>query len=371
VPTVGSPRPARVNRAVLSVLRSPIGGVISGRVCALRFRGRRTGRLIVLPVEYARTDLTRLVVLAGRGRNKQWWRNFRASHPVEVWLDGGWRAARGVALCCGDAGRAEAIAAYRTAHARLDPDTDDPVVSIELDTVPAARREPGPWLAWFRAVTVGECLGFAAPATVGVLTAHTATTLSVPLLVLAGFVEGGVLGWFQARVLRRLLPGLPAGRWIVATAAAAALSWAIGLVPGILGGSLTEVHPAVLVPLVAVGALVLLLSIGTAQWIVLRDHVDGAGRWVWGTAAAWLVALGAFLAVTTPLWHEGQHAATAVLVGVLGGLVMAMTVAMLTGLVVVRVIRPAGGHRRAGRRATTDPLLAHEVHIGGPDLPRT
>lgn len=337
---------ASVNRAVVSLLRSPLGGVISGRVCALRFRGARTGRLIELPVEYARRDPTGLVVLAGHGRDKQWWRNFRTSHPLEVWLDGGWRPATGLAMRRGDAGRAAAIAAYRVACPGVDPDTDDPVVGIELTAVPAARQEPGPWLPWFRAVTVGECLGFAVPATMGALTVHAATAVSVPLLILAGFVEGGVLGWFQARVLHRLLPGLAASRWIVATAGGAALAWAVGLAPSAV--DLADVPPAALIPAATVGALVVLFSIGTAQWLVLRDHVGGASRWVWGTAVAWLVALGVFVTVTTPLWHEGQRVAVVALVGTLGGLIMAMTVAALTGLLVVRVVHPDTGHRRDG-----------------------
>jgi hypothetical protein len=91
------------------------------------------------------------------------------------------------------------------------------------------------------------------------------------------------------------------------------------------------------VPVVAAGALVLLFSIGFAQWTVLRAHVGGAGRWIWGTALAWTIALGLFVAVTTPLWQPGQPTAVTALVGVLGGLVMATAVAALTGWLAVRL----------------------------------
>lgn len=59
-------------------------------------------------------------------------------------------------------------------------------------------------------------------------------------------------------------------------------------------------------------------------------------------------ALGLFVAVTTPLWHEGQNVAAVAPIGALGGLLMAVTVAALTGLLVVRVVLPSTGHRREG-----------------------
>lgn len=325
-----------MNRLVLALLRSPFARVVGGRVCGLRFRGRVTGRVVELPVEYVRAG-RQLVVLAGRGATKRWWRNFRTPYRVDVLIDGRWHVATGTAVPPGHPGRAEAIALYRAAHRRVPADTTDPVVVLELDHVlPEPEREL--WLRWVGNVTVGECAGFAVPAVVGALTAHAASTVTVPLLVLAGAVEGALLGWFQARVLRDVLPGLPAARWTAVTAAAAALAWLVGLLPAVAGDRLSGLPPAVLVPLAAVAAVVLLGSIGTAQWTVLRAHVPRAGRWIWGTAAAWLAALGVFSAVTMPLWQPGQGVVTVALIGVLGGLLMAATVAALTGLLVVRTV---------------------------------
>lgn len=61
------------NSFVVSLLESPLHGVIDRGVTALRITGRRTGRQYVLPVQYARTDET-------------------------ILLDGVWRNAAGVAL---------------------------------------------------------------------------------------------------------------------------------------------------------------------------------------------------------------------------------------------------------------------------------
>jgi hypothetical protein len=206
------------------------------------------------------------------------------------------------------------------------------------------------WWRWFRNVTVGECLGFGVPAAAGALAAGAADAVFVPLLVLAGAVEGALLGWFQARVLRDVLAGLPVARWVAATAGAAAVAWAIGMGFSLAGPWLAGLPVGVLVPVVAVAGLALLLSIGTAQWTVLRGLVPAAGQWVAGTALAWVVALGLFMAVTTVLWQPGQSVATVALIGLFGGFLMATTVAALTARVAVRLVgaRPAAESVAAG-----------------------
>jgi len=326
-----------MNRVLLRLLRSPFRRLIGSRICGLRFRGRVTGHVVELPVEYVRTG-RRIVVLAGRGATKKWWRNFRTPHRADVLIDGAWRVATGSAILPGESGRDAAVASYRRAHPRTPADTSDPLVVIELDHA-LPDRERALWARWFRNVTFGECVGFAVPASVGAFTAHASNAATVPALVAAGAVEGALLGWFQARVLRDVLTGLPVARWVGVTAAAAAFAWLVGLLPAITGGWLSGLPPVVLIPLAGAGGVALLASIGTAQWTVLRDRVPDAGRWVWGTALSWLAALGVFVAVSTSLWQPGQAVVTVVLIGVLGGLLMAATVAALTGVLVVRLER--------------------------------
>jgi hypothetical protein len=153
---------------------------------------------------------------------------------------------------------------------------------------------------WFGWVTAGEFLGFAVPAVVGAANAPAAA------LVLAGVVEGAVLGWAQAHVLRRAIPGLPVRQWIAATALAAGFAWMVAVTATANGERLRTWPGPVLLPIATLAGMAILLSIGTAQWTVLRHHVRNANRWIWATAFAWTAALLVFLTVATPLWQPGQ-----------------------------------------------------------------
>lgn len=190
-------------------------------------------------------------------------------------------------------------------------------------------------------MTLGESAGFLAPTLAQLTTAALNPAATMPALVAAGAVEGAVLGWSQARVLKRRIPALSEPRWIGGTAAAASLAWFIGLLPG----GYPEVWQAwPLGAQVVAGALagtILLCSIGFAQWLVLRRHLPRSGSWVPGSAAAWCVGLAVFFGVATPLWQPGQPLGLVVLIGVLAGVLMAVSMAAVSGLVLLRLLRRA------------------------------
>ena len=205
---------------------------------------------------------------------------------------------------------------------------------------------------WVAATWLGETVGFLLP-TVAVLAGadDPGDLLAAVVLVAAGAGEGAVLGWAQAGVLRRVLPGFPRRGWVLRTAAAAAAVWAVGLTPAALGGAVGEWPVALQVAGGLAGGALLLTVLGVAQWSVLRRLVPRSARWVGWTAAAWLAGLAVFTAVTTPLWQPGQEPVVVALVGVVGGCAMAATVAVVTGWGIVRVLDvrdpavPQGGTR--------------------------
>jgi hypothetical protein len=200
--------------------------------------------------------------------------------------------------------------------------------------------------SWILATTLGELLGFLAPAVVGVLTFDLNPAATVPLMMLAGLVEGTVLGAAQSFVLRREFLGFSRTAWIVATALGAATAWLAGMLPSSFAGTWTEWPLWLSVPLGLLLGTVVLVSIGLTQSLVLRRHVTRSRSWVPVNAAAWAVGLGLLLGIGMPLWHEGQPVVLVVLIGLLGALAMAVTVAVVTGLWLVRLVCPRDGRTR-------------------------
>ncbi|WP_199423349.1 hypothetical protein [Actinotalea solisilvae] len=208
----------------------------------------------------------------------------------------------------------------------------------------------GRWVAW---VGAGELAGFAVPATVVALVLDRGDAWSFAGAVGAGLVEGALLGVAQARVLRDVVR-VPAGRWVLATSAAAGLAWAVGMLPGLTWRTWSAWPPVVVGAVGAAAAGVLLASIGTAQWLLLRTRLPRAGWWVAGTAGAWVVGLGVFAAVTSPLWQPGQATGVVVAIGLLGGAAMAFSMAGVTGLVLRRLV-DGPGHRVSPGLASVAP----------------
>jgi hypothetical protein len=126
-------------------------------------------------------------------------------------------------------------------------------------------------------------------------------------------------------------------RWVLLTAAAAAVAWTVGLLS--FSSESWRGWPAAAQIVTGIGAaMVLLVSIGLAQWFELRRHVPRAWRWIAGSAAAWAVGLGVFMAVATPLWQPGQDLWLTAAIGIGAAVLMAVAMAAVTGLVLVRLL---------------------------------
>lgn len=194
------------------------------------------------------------------------------------------------------------------------------------------------WTRWVVWTTTAEVAGFAAPAAAGVATAQRQGAAQYVPLVAAGLVEGAALGAGQAHVLRDVLPGLRVRAFVAATAVAAAVAYATAMLPAAWQPAFAGLPAPVLVLLAVLGGGVLLASIGTGQWLVLREVIPRSAGWVLTTALAWLAGLGVFLLVATPLWREGQAVALTVLVGLVAAALMAFTVAVVTGAALLRLL---------------------------------
>jgi hypothetical protein len=199
------------------------------------------------------------------------------------------------------------------------------------------------WLRWALATAAGETFGFAIPALAGGAAFWLALDQIAmsALLALAGLGEGALLGLAQWLALRAALPELAGRRWVLATAGAAGLAWALAMTLVTLGerGALGPTALALLaVPLGAV----FLCSIGGAQWLVLRHHVARAGWWILANAIAW--PLGVAIPVAgMALLPDTAGAVTMIAVGVVCGLLMGVLVGAITGFALVYLLGHRGG----------------------------
>lgn len=197
--------------------------------------------------------------------------------------------------------------------------------------------------SWILATTVGEVVGFLTPAFVGSIAYDWHAELFLAVMVAAGLVEGAVLGAAQSVVLAKEFLGFSRTAWTAVTALGAGAAWFLGMLPSTTYPLWRDWPWAVLVPLGLFMGLALVSSIGFAQWTVLRRHVARSRTWVPVNTVAWLVGLGLLFAVAMPLWQEGQSTPVVIAIGALGALVMALTVAVLTGFWLARLMHPRGG----------------------------
>jgi hypothetical protein len=80
------------NGLIAAILRSPLHRLMSGSTLLITVMGRKSGRAITTPVNYARTG--KQLLITSRTERK-WWRNLIGGAPVTVLLQG--KTLRGMA----------------------------------------------------------------------------------------------------------------------------------------------------------------------------------------------------------------------------------------------------------------------------------
>jgi hypothetical protein len=111
VSSAGRGRQPMGNRIVLAVLRSRWHRLLSGSLAQLTVRGRRTGQVFCLPVQYAR-DRDRLVLLPAHAERKRWWRNLDGGAVVRILLAGRDRRVQAQLVRAGTPAFRDAAAVY-------------------------------------------------------------------------------------------------------------------------------------------------------------------------------------------------------------------------------------------------------------------
>jgi len=191
---------------------------------------------------------------------------------------------------------------------------------------------------WIFNFTCGELVGFGGiPVLGGALALHLTASVAPDLrslllygvAIAGGFGEGAVLAWFQLRVLQRVIPNLGRRRWVLATAGAASVAWMLGYLAPTLD-DLFELSPLAQIAIWIPSGVLILLSIGSAQAWVLREHIERPQRWVVANAAGWLLGL-PWTFVLPAMVPETAPALVWISVFILAGTLMGATVGAATG----------------------------------------
>ena len=197
---------------------------------------------------------------------------------------------------------------------------------------------------WVVACTIGELVGFGGLPVFGAAIALWLTSglddtvrslVLYAVAIVGGLGEGAVLAWFQSRVLVVHIPGFNARRWMIATATAAAIAWACGMLAPTLD-DVVGISLAVQISIWAVASPVMLVSIGFAQALVLRGAVENPSTWIVANAAGWLAGL-PWTFVLPALLPESAPMAVWIATFVVAGVLMGVTVGLVTGIGLLRL----------------------------------
>ena len=130
------------NAVVETVLKSPLHGIMSGKMVLIRYLGTRSGTEHTLPVQYADAHHG-LVIVVGQPDTKTWWRNFTTMGQATVLLAGTWVPMTAHALLGSE--DPEAVTPLLRSYAARFPKI---VKSLEGDTLEA--RVDGAVVVWLR-----------------------------------------------------------------------------------------------------------------------------------------------------------------------------------------------------------------------------
>jgi hypothetical protein len=164
-------------------------------------------------------------------------------------------------------------------------------------------------------------------------------------------VEWTLLGTAQADCLYRWRVLPVRRRWVVATSVGAAVAWSLGMLPS----TLRALQWGAGVVAAGLGGLLLLTSLPLAQFVVIRDHVRRPALWIPINIVAWLLGI-AWTLVPAPFVDQSTPTVALILIYGIAGLCMAATVAVVTGLGMIRLLPPVDAARSAGLPAHVLPL---------------
>ena len=197
-------------------------------------------------------------------------------------------------------------------------------------------------IQWVLYSSFGELLGFGFAALSGFFIAsvlgcedimlNQSPWLPILIMVVAGFVEGCILGIIQAVPLLKAFPLVSKLRWTILTGTGGAIAWGIGTLVGPLLSEKYFTNISFVSVLVAISMLVVLAGIlGITQWIELKKHFTDSWKWIVYTIVGWGIGLSISFIGTSTI-TENTPIMWTIPISLLSGFLMGAAASFVTGL---------------------------------------
>jgi len=207
------------------------------------------------------------------------------------------------------------------------------------------RREEKFWYQWIAFYSIGEMLGIGTAAMVARFllieysqsTYTSSTVLTALVLILAGTIEGLIIGYVQWKSLSKLVTDFTPTRWITITTLASISGWLFILPPAVIVIFFFSQHfwlgnpHSILFTIItglAFGGL-----IGMAQYSIIKKFFNRALTWVLATAIGWSLSFvfvyTALSLFSSPLYNIMLIAVACILSGLTQGLVNSTAVHLI------------------------------------------
>jgi hypothetical protein len=157
------------------------------------------------------------------------------------------------------------------------------------------------WYHWILNYSLGELMGIGAAAVVGRLlfvefynTIPTSPIVTPVLLIIAGAVEGFIIGYIQWKSLSKLVIDFKPSPWILTTIISTVVGWLLVLPPAILfisfltKFSLLDNYYSILY-IIAVG-LAYGGIVGIPQYFIIKKFYRNAIVWIFANTLGWMLS---------------------------------------------------------------------------------
>ncbi|MBX9851735.1 MAG: hypothetical protein K2X86_08255 [Cytophagaceae bacterium] len=209
------------------------------------------------------------------------------------------------------------------------------------------------FIRWVFYCAAGEFLGIAAASAIvfginnSIREPETFVQKSIVLcsMMIAGAIEGFLLGSFQWKVLKEKIPILPWREWTGYTVLVATMGWFLGMMPSLLfydnstpDSNIDHSNPIIFALLSVLIGLGIGSVFGCFQWFSLRKYIPKAHRWIADNGVGWAFGIG-WIYLASSLPDINTPLVTMVYLGMAGGILAGISVGLVTGIFLKKVLK--------------------------------